>query len=102
MPHRPSDHSAQFLTLRLPADDEAEEPDPETSALHLFLTAAGIAEFIPTFVREQIDLAALELLSDQDLLELGVPLGPRKKLQKALSERKAAIEEPGELGDTQL
>ena len=70
--------------------------------MHLFLTSAGISEFIPTFVREQIDMAALELLSEDDLVELGVPFGPRKKLQKALNERKAALEEPGELTDTPL
>ncbi|XP_043199515.1 Usher syndrome type-1G protein homolog [Amphibalanus amphitrite] len=86
----------------LPSDDEAQEPDPETSALHLFLTSAGIPEFIPTFVREQIDLTALELLTEEDLIELEVPLGPRKKLQKALRERKQSLEQPGEMVDTQL
>ena len=53
-------------------------------------------------MREQIDMAALELLTEEDLMELEVPLGPRKKLQKALRERKAALQQPGEMVDTQL
>ncbi|XP_037069679.1 Usher syndrome type-1G protein homolog [Pollicipes pollicipes] len=86
----------------LPSDDEVEEMNPETSALHLVLTSAGLAEFIPTFTREQIDLAALALLSEADLAELGLPLGPRRKLLKALSDREAALAQPGEITDTPL
>jgi len=86
----------------MPSDDDTEEADPETSALHLLLTAAGVSEFIPTFAREQIDMAALELLTPEELAELGLPLGPRKKLMKALSDRKATMTQPGNMSDTQL
>lgn len=41
------------------------------------------------FVKERIDEAAYVLLSEEDLKELGFPLGPRKKLVEDIKKRQA-------------
>ena len=73
------------------------------TSLHMFLAAMGLSQWSPAFVKEKIDLEALMLLSEADLSEsLGMPLGSRKKLMKAIKDRRAAIEEPEELTDSRL
>jgi hypothetical protein len=44
-----------------------------------FLQSLNLDRFLPLFVAEEVDMAALALCSDEDLQALGVPLGPRKK-----------------------
>ncbi|XP_065339420.1 pre-mRNA splicing regulator USH1G [Cloeon dipterum] len=91
---------------QVPWDDEDvesdDEDDAEWSPLQLFLLAHGLGEHVQTFINEQIDLEALMLLTDHDLVALGLPLGPRRKLLKALEDRRQALDEPGEVEDSQL
>jgi len=49
------------------------------------LDAAGLHKYLERLRAEEVDLDALKLLTDMDLAELGLPLGPRRKLQAALS-----------------
>lgn len=81
----------------LPSDDES-----EATPVYLFLAAAGLHDFIPTFAREHVDMDALMLLTEEDMIKLNLPMGPRRKLLKAIAERKSAIEDPGEVEDSQL
>ena len=84
------------------SDQESETGENYTS-LHMFLAAIGLSQWSPHFVKEKIDLEALMLLSESDLSEsLGMPLGSRKKLMKAIEDRRQAIEEPEELTDSRL
>jgi hypothetical protein len=57
------------------------------SAVHKFLVSAGVGEYVNKFVEQQVDLDALFMLDDRDLVSLGLPLGPRKKLLGAIEER---------------
>ena len=69
----------------------------------MFLAAVGLHNWATKFVKERIDLEALMLLSENDLKDvLGMPLGPRKKLLKAINERRKDMEEPEELEDSRL
>ena len=43
------------------------------------------------FIRERIDLEALMLLGEADLGDLGMQMGPRKKLLKAVAERRSVV-----------
>src|SRR5262245_52161536 len=54
------------------------------SDLRRFLEAIGLALFEQTFVDHEIDLPVLRALSEGDLKEIGIPLGPRRQLQRAL------------------
>ena len=69
------------------ADDESDSGEDYTS-LHMFLAAHGLSEWLPRLKKEKIDLDALMLLSESDLAnDLGMPLGHRKKLMKAIIDR---------------
>ncbi|RXG70027.1 Usher syndrome type-1G protein-like [Armadillidium vulgare] len=81
----------------LPSDDD-EEPSP----VYLFLAANGLENYMPLFTKEHIDLEALMLLNDQDLESLKLPLGPRRKLLRALNDRRMTFEDPGEVIDIRL
>ncbi|UYV65716.1 USH1G [Cordylochernes scorpioides] len=67
-----------------------------------FLASQGLLEYVAVFLREKIDLDALTLLTETDLRDLGLPLGPRRKLGRALELRKAAIADPGCVLDSRL
>ncbi|XP_023210375.1 Usher syndrome type-1G protein homolog [Centruroides sculpturatus] len=90
---------------QMPWEDDLrldEEEDLDTSPIIIFLAAHGLTEYIPLFTKERIDLDSLMLLSEDDLKSLGLPLGPRRKLGKAMDQRKAILACPGNLGDSKL
>jgi len=65
----------------------------------------GLGEYIPIFASQQIDREVLGELTDEDLEKLGIPLGPRKKLRKAIAELnsndiEAAVEVEAKLATT--
>ncbi|KAK1415703.1 hypothetical protein QVD17_31488 [Tagetes erecta] len=49
-----------------------------------FLRSLGLEKFMISFKVEEIDMAALSQMGDQDLKDLGIPMGPRKKILLAL------------------
>ena len=48
------------------------------------------------FFFNQIDLEALTLLNEANLMEMKVEIGPRKKIMKAIEERRKAMAEEGD------
>ncbi len=54
------------------------------SDLHDWLSGIGLEGYAETFAENDIDLEVLDELSEEDLKELGLSLGHRKKLLKAL------------------
>src|SRR6202022_2704735 len=65
-----------------------------------WLASLGMSEYTERFVENRVDLAALRDLTDQDLKDLGVFLGNRRKMLRAITElhdlspTKAATELP--------
>ena len=53
--------------------------------LHSWLQALGLAKYAERFAEQEIDLELLPELTEQDLEKLGIPLGPRKRLLKAIA-----------------
>jgi len=49
-----------------------------------WLTANGLEKFAPVFAEHEVDFDTLRLLTEDDVRELGLPLGPRRKLLTAL------------------
>ena len=83
--------------------DQLEDDDTaESTPLELFLSANGLTEFLSNFTKEKIDLTAAMLLSDGDLKELSLPLGPRRRYLEAVERRKNAVTKPGVIYDTKL
>jgi hypothetical protein len=87
-----------FFTFNL---DEDEEENGQTP-MYFFLAAFGLEEFIEPLVKEKFDLDSLMLVSEEDLISMKIPLGHRRKLLKAINDRKAAIENPDEMEDSHL
>ncbi|XP_054712857.1 ankyrin repeat and SAM domain-containing protein 4B-like [Uloborus diversus] len=86
-------------------DDATDEEDcccDVEEPLSLFLATIGLNDYMPLFQSEQIDLEALSLLSEDDLKALGMPLGPRRKLEKAVQQRLKIMEQPGIVQDSRL
>lgn len=89
----------------LPWDEdevEWEEDVVDATPLEVFLQSHHLEEFLPIFMREQIDLEALLLCSDEDLQSIQMQLGPRKKVLSAINRRKQVLQQPGQLVDTSL
>ena len=51
-----------------------------------WLESIGLSEYVQRFVENGIDLSVLGDLTEQDLKELGVLLGHRRKLLRAIAE----------------
>nr|XP_020655258.1 ankyrin repeat and SAM domain-containing protein 4B [Pogona vitticeps]XP_020655259.1 ankyrin repeat and SAM domain-containing protein 4B [Pogona vitticeps] len=74
----------------------------EATPLEVFLASQNLNELLPILMRENIDLEALMLCSDEDLRSIQMQLGPRKKILHAIERRQQALANPGKVQDTQL
>ena len=62
-----------------------EEPSAETGReLKRWLEGIGLGHYDDLFTRHRIDLDVIPDLTEADLAELGLPLGDRKRLQRAM------------------
>jgi len=60
-------------------------------AIDVWLTELGLGEYGPVFIANAIDFDVLPDLTEADLEKLGMLLGHRKKLLRAIKDRKGAI-----------
>ena len=47
-----------------------------------FLENLGLSKYASMLVEEEMDIGVLRMCSDADMLEIGLPKGPRLKLMK--------------------
>lgn len=97
----PSHLSWENEDIRI-SDEENIPLDSKWLALKRFLVAAGVAEYTSLLLSQRIDLEALHILNEEDFRELGIPMGPRKKLTRALAARSRDLASPGDLVDSKL
>ena len=50
-----------------------------------WLEKLGLGQYAQTFAENEIDVSVLPHLTDQDLKDIGVPLGPRRKILAAIT-----------------
>lgn len=74
----------------------------EMKAVITFLSCLKLEQFARPFIQESLDLSALVLCSDKDLQELGLPLGPRRKILEAARKHQMAIQSPATMADTKI
>ena len=65
------------------------------STIAEWLTSLGMSEYAERFAENKIDVSVLRHLTDQDLKDIGVPLGHRRKMLAAIGELVGAA--PGHL-----
>jgi hypothetical protein len=58
--------------------------DGDVQTVRSLLQSLGLEKYWITFQAEEVDMAVLRHMSDTDLKELGVPMGPRKKILLAM------------------
>ncbi|XP_056615973.1 SEC23-interacting protein [Triplophysa dalaica] len=66
-----------------------EEEEEEIGDLSSVLETLGLSEYLSIFENEKIDVESLLMCTIDDLKEMGIPLGPRKKLAKFVKEKSA-------------
>ncbi|XP_043945583.1 ankyrin repeat and SAM domain-containing protein 4B [Protopterus annectens] len=79
-----------------------EDEEHETTPLEAFLASLSLLDMIPQLRKEEIDLSTLLLCSDEDLRNIYIQLGPRKKILDATEKRKKVLKSPGKISDTSL
>ncbi|XP_020574837.1 uncharacterized protein LOC110020897 [Phalaenopsis equestris] len=91
---------APFMSKAIPVDaakpilrappDAAQKPVILTEVpltVASLLHSLGLGKYAIHFQAEEVDMAALRQMGDNDLKELGIPMGPRKKILLALLQR---------------
>src|SRR6476620_11826227 len=73
------------------APDERAKPD---HALRQWLSSLGLEQYAESFERDDVGLELLPELSDADLEKLGLTLGHRKRLLKAVAGSQSAAPIP--------
>ncbi|KAI8789570.1 phospholipase DDHD2-like isoform X3 [Biomphalaria glabrata] len=65
---------------------ETESENSEALTLETLLSKVGLQDKLSLFQNEQMDVESLIMCTEQDLKDIGLPLGPRKKLLGHLKE----------------
>ena len=81
-------------------DDDDEET--EYTQVMVFLESCGLTRYLNKFTSNDVDMEALMKLTPGDLTEIGIPVGPRRKLLDALEKRKEVLDKPQRISDTYL
>ncbi|NWI95676.1 S23IP protein, partial [Pitta sordida] len=75
-------------------DDLCEpEVDDDVPTLQKTLEVLGLSEYSSTFEKERMDMESLLMCTVDDLKEMGIPLGPRKKIANFVKDRAAKQEQ---------
>jgi hypothetical protein len=61
------------------------KPTSGPVSLEQYLEDLGLGEYLELFTKERISLQDLALLHEDDLKALGVPMGPRRRMQAAFA-----------------
>lgn len=72
------------------------------SALATFLHSLDLVDCVQVLHNEKLDLEALGMCSEGDLISIGLSLGPRKKILNAIARRKAILAGARNLADTEF
>uniref|UniRef100_A0A667YT03 SEC23 interacting protein n=1 Tax=Myripristis murdjan TaxID=586833 RepID=A0A667YT03_9TELE len=72
-------------------EEEPKEDGEEFEDLSAMLEHLGLSEYKSTFDEEKIDVESFLMCTIEDLKEMGIPLGPRKKIAKFVKERVSVI-----------
>ena len=101
-----SETSVHGINSRSTTDLEPLSPQvmeiENNSTLATFLTSLDLVDCVQLLHKEKLDLEALALCDEKDLISIGLPLGPRKKILHAIQRRREVMTNPGRLNDSEL
>lgn len=84
------------------SQNSSDENDESNQPLKRFLAAYSLEQHYDLLLHHQIDLETLMILTEDDLRTLNLPLGPYRRLNVAIAERRQALLNPGALQDSRL
>ncbi|NXK48212.1 S23IP protein, partial [Chauna torquata] len=88
------DTSSLGSSITTSGDDLYEpEVDDDVPTLQKTLEMLSLSEYASTFEKERIDMESLLMCTVDDLKEMGIPLGPRKKIANFVKDRAAKQEQ---------
>ncbi|CAJ2663908.1 ankyrin repeat and SAM domain-containing protein 4B isoform X2 [Trifolium pratense] len=82
--------SSKSVGAEAPAVKKPAKPAPkkaDNTTVDDFLLSLGLEKYLITFQAEEVDMAALKHMTDEDLKVMGIPMGPRKKILLALESK---------------
>lgn len=65
----------------------------EVLTLQETLEALSLSDYVSTFEKEKIDMESLLMCTVDDLKEMGIPLGPRKKIANFVKHKAVKLEQ---------
>ena len=81
-------------------DDD--EQETEYTRIMMFLESCGLTRYTHLFTNSEVDMEALMELTQEDFVEIGLPVGPRRKLVNAIERRKQVLSQKAAITDTHL
>ncbi|XP_038890159.1 uncharacterized protein LOC120079818 [Benincasa hispida] len=88
MPPTTSKPVAPVVPLHTPPSGIAHKtlyPGDELQSIDGLLQSLGLGKYSILFKAEEVDMTALKQMGENDLRELGIPMGPRKKILLAIA-----------------
>lgn len=82
--------------------DDDEEDESEYTPVIMFLEGCGLKLYTHLFLDADVDMDALMMLTNQDFQDMGLPIGPRRKLMDAIQRRRVVLNEPAQMYDSRL
>ncbi|CAM8992147.1 unnamed protein product [Rhodiola kirilowii] len=90
LPSRAAPESSQPVR-QLPSSTSLVRPSPpvreEPTTVSGLLQSLGLSKYYINFQAEEVDMPTLRQMGDIDLKEMGIPMGPRKKILLAIKSR---------------
>ncbi|KAH1205680.1 Phospholipase DDHD2 [Glycine max] len=78
---------APAVQIKRPADLTPKKSQKAGSSVDEFLRSLCLEKYLITFQAEEVDMTALNHMTDEDLKAMGIPMGPRKKILLALESK---------------
>ncbi|RDX99900.1 SEC23-interacting protein, partial [Mucuna pruriens] len=79
---------APAVQIKRPADPASKKLSRKAdTSVDEFLRSLDLEKYLITFQAEEVDMTALNHMTDEDLKAMGIPMGPRKKILLALESK---------------
>ncbi|KAK7304514.1 hypothetical protein VNO77_42395 [Canavalia gladiata] len=75
------------VQVKRPAKPAPIKSQKADTSVDEFLQSLGLEKYLITFQAEEVDMTALNHMTDEDLKAMGIPMGPRKKILLALESK---------------
>ncbi|XP_060027166.1 SEC23-interacting protein isoform X3 [Erinaceus europaeus] len=92
-PHFQEKQMPEEPKLTLDESSDLDVENEEVLTLQETLEALSLSEYTSTFEKEKIDMESLLMCTIDDLKEMGIPLGPRKKIANFVKDRAVKLEQ---------